>query len=175
MKSRRPKRWVQPCQKRDEIATRCRAQAEGATGSAEVVPIRWRRLGEVRIEVDTAFAPGGRRVGSKPRNVAQSQHRRRPRISLGYRKQYEAAVGEERRAGCMRRVHADVGEEGGHPTMLTLASADRGVAQPGQSIGLQNRGPRGRILPPLPLSCPRSVIGSPYGCDQNNQFALYVR
>ncbi len=34
--------------------------------------------------------------------------------------------------------------------MLTLASADRGVAQPGQSIGLQNRGPRVRILPPLP-------------------------
>src|SRR5260370_35439663 len=56
----------------------------------------------------------------------------------------------------MRRVHADVGEESSHPTMLTLASADRGVAQPGQSIGLQNRGPEVRILTPLPLSS-RSV------------------
>ena len=31
-----------------------------------------------------------------------------------------------------------------------LAFGQRGVAQPGQSIGLQNRGPRVRILPPLP-------------------------
>src|SRR5260370_5504572 len=159
MKSRRPKRWVQPCQKRDETATRCTAQAEGATGSAAVIPVGGGRLGEVRIEVDSAFAPRGRRVGSKPRNVAQPQHRRRPRISLGYREQYEAAVCEQRRAGCMRRVDADVGEEGGHRTMLTLASADRGVAQPGQSIGLQNRGPRVRILPPLPCFWPYFVFG----------------
>ena len=40
--------------------------------------------------------------------------------------------------------------------MLTLPSADRGVAQPGQSIGLQNRGPRVRILPPLPPSLARA-------------------
>src|SRR5438132_7205623 len=48
-------------------------------------------------------------------------------------------------------------EEGGHRTMLTLPSAARGVAQPGQSIGLQNRGPRVRILPPLPLSSSNRV------------------
>src|SRR5216683_3140475 len=30
--------------------------------------------------------------------------------------------------------------------------ADRGVAQSGQSIGLQNRGPKVRILAPLPLA-----------------------
>ena len=34
--------------------------------------------------------------------------------------------------------------------------ARRGVAQSGQSIGLQNRGPRVRILPPLPLDFKRS-------------------
>src|SRR5207302_3883224 len=32
-----------------------------------------------------------------------------------------------------------------------IPKAHRGVAQSGQSIGLQNRGPRVRILPPLPL------------------------
>src|SRR5713226_9021104 len=82
----------------------------------------------------------------------------------------------------MCRVDADVGEESSHPTMLTLASADRGVAQPGQSIGLQNRGPRVRILPPLPIfshvfcrHSPREgastffmpaikTINLPYGC-----------
>src|SRR5260370_36062961 len=63
----------------------------------------------------------------------------------------------------MRRVHADVGEESSHPTMLTLASADRGVAQPGQSIGLQNRGPEVRILTPLPLAFgPCSRGAGPY-------------
>src|SRR5436189_5396317 len=40
--------------------------------------------------------------------------------------------------GAARRVRFGVGS--------------RGVAQPGQSIGLQNRGPRVRILPPLPIS-----------------------
>jgi hypothetical protein len=52
-------------------------------------------------------------------------------------------------------VDAHVGEECGHPTILKRAwlripFGQRGVAQPGQSIGLQNRGPRVRILPPLP-------------------------
>ena len=41
------------------------------------------------------------------------------------------------------------------PSMLTVAGRMprryRGVAQSGQSIGLQNRGPRVRILPPLPF------------------------
>src|SRR2546425_9564425 len=47
--------------------------------------------------------------------------------------------------------------------MLTLPSANRGVAQPGQSIGLQNRGPRVRILPPLPLFRPCHLLPST-GC-----------
>src|SRR6266849_6478794 len=40
--------------------------------------------------------------------------------------------------------------------------ADRGVAQSGQSIGLQNRGPKVRILAPLPLafSQPQSAAKS---------------
>src|SRR5450756_2573807 len=37
-----------------------------------------------------------------------------------------------------------------HKCRVEFPSADRGVAQSGQSIGLQNRGPRVRILPPLP-------------------------
>src|SRR3989475_977178 len=54
-------------------------------------------------------------------------------------------------------------EESGHRTMLTLPSANRGVAQPGRSIGLQTRGRRVRILPPLPLFRPCHLLPST-GC-----------
>src|SRR6266852_7801436 len=46
-----------------------------------------------------------------------------------------------------------------HRTMLTLPSADRGVAQLGQSIGLQNRGSEVRILTPLPFPNTKSRDG----------------
>src|SRR2546425_1210185 len=54
-------------------------------------------------------------------------------------------------------------EEGGHRTMLTLPSAARGVAQPGQSIGLQNRGPSYSTRWASPSNTGRSIATRPPG------------
>src|ERR1700674_3560085 len=69
-------------------------------------------------------------------------------------------TGRSPEAIALKRIDASRGAAVAIGGLGRMPRRHRGVAQPGQSIGLQNRGPRVRILPPLPFSNTKSVVSA---------------
>src|SRR5437867_7716472 len=83
MKSGRPVAWLQAGEEDDEVARLRAAEAERAAGAAAVVAIRWRRRGEVGVDVDGSCSPRAWRVRLEVRKIAEPEHRASPGLCLG--------------------------------------------------------------------------------------------